>query len=239
MNVPPPYMQAPRRSNTGLIIGLVVGGICLCCVLPVGLLVGGGFWAFNNSKGIVQCSMAFQGVGQGLQKYAAAHDGKLPKAETWQDDVRTFYKQSMMPKGQAGPFEQMPAEGDWGCKESDGTMTGMAFNSDLSGKKISDIKDPYQTTMLFETERPSANQHEKYKARPFETSPKMFGKHRGWLHSSVSGQPMMHGKDGRDVNINANGGNNGFNVQVDSHTSTDSKPAKTPKSSDTKSESGD
>lgn len=223
MNVPPPYMPAPRKSNTGLIVGLIIGGVCLCCILPVGLLVGGGFWAFKNGKGIVQCSMAFQSVNRAVQKYASAHDGKLPKAESWQDDVKDYYRQSMLPKDQAGPFEQMPADGDWGCKESDGTQTGMAFNSDLSGKALSSIKDQFGTIMIFETAHPSRNQHESYKPQPFETSPLMFGKHRGWLKSSVSGQSIMTGQNGKQVDINTGMPGNGINVQVDTHSGSDSK----------------
>jgi len=214
MESPPPYMPAPKKSNTGLIIGLIIGGVFLCCVLPIGLMGGGAFWVFNKAKGIVQCGMAFQNVKNGVLKYAAAHDGKLPKAETWQDDVKRYYAESMTPKDQAGPFEQMSPDGDWGCKESDGTMTGIAFNSDLSGKKLDSIKDQLGTVLLFETERASHNLHEKYKPRPFETSPMMLGKHRGWLKSSVSGQNVLTDKNGREVPFNTTMNGSGVTVNV-------------------------
>jgi len=206
----------PRKSKSNVIVWVIVGGVLGCCVLPIVLVGGGGFWLFNKAKGFAGCAISYSQVQQGLLNYAQAHNGKLPKAETWQDDVREDYRKLMKSKKEMGPIDQMPAEGDWGCKDSEGVMSGMAFNTDLSGKKLDDIKDRYSVVLLFETEHPGKNLHEKFKERDFFTSPKILGKNRGWMQIGLSGQPTMVGRGGQrvPVNVNTSAGGNPFDVQV-------------------------
>ena len=187
MESPPQYMPGPKKSNTGLIIGLVVGGVFLCCVIPVGFITLGGFWAFKKISGTASCVFTFSDMKRAVQLYEAEHNGKLPKAETWQDDLREDYRKSMTSKDQMGPFGQLSPEGDWGCKESDGTMTGMAFNSDLSGKDAKSIADQVNTVLIFETEHPSKNQHAHYTRLDPKASPRIFNKPRGWFLITVNG----------------------------------------------------
>jgi hypothetical protein len=207
-------MPPPKKSNTGLIIGLVIGGIFLCCILPVGALFGGGFWLFNKAKDMGTCFIAFENVKKAVVNYASAHDGKLPKADTWQDDVRDEYRKVMIPKDQLGPLNQMPAEGDWGCKDSNGIMSGMAFNSELSGKKIG---NEVSSVLIYETEHPSKNQHAPYKRLDPNTSPLLFGQHRGWCYVTVGGELVIDDPRRGPHSANAMGG--GFNVQSKSDSS--------------------
>ncbi len=206
-------MPPQKKSNTGLIVGLVVGGIFLCCILPVGIIGVGGFWAFNKAKGFVGCTFYFTDVRNSMVKYAEAHDGKLPNAETWQDDVREDYRQSMTSK-ERNPFGSMSPDGDWGCKDGDGNSTGMAFNSALSGKKLSDIKDQESVVMLFETQHPARNLHEKYAARNFESSPKIIGAPRGWYEIPVSGAAEIIDRRGTKVPVNTGPRQGGVQVNV-------------------------
>ena len=181
------YSPAPKKNNTGLIIGLVIGGIFLCCIIPVGALFGGGLWAFKKIQGTAGCMFTFSTVQRAVELYEKDHGGKLPKAETWQDDLRVYYRKSQPAQNQTGPFSAASAEGEWGCKESDGTMTGMAFNTDLSGKDASKIADAVNQVMIFETDRPSKNQHAKYKKLDPVLSPKIFNKPRGWFFINCEG----------------------------------------------------
>ena len=71
-----------------------------------------------------------------FKKYAADNDGLLPDAETWCDDLILC--------GCAGPESFLFEGGDVLNGES-----AFAFNSNLSGKKLSDI--PPDTVLLFET----------------------------------------------------------------------------------------
>lgn len=211
----PPYLPPQKKSNYW--VWIILGGVLFCCILPIALLGGGLFWGFNQIKGTGACVFNFQDAQKAVLLYANEHGGKLPSAATWQDDVREDFRKSMMPKNQMGPFEEMSPDGDWGCKEPNGTMTGMAFNSDLSGKKLNDIKDQVSTIMIFETEHPAKNLHEKYHSRSFETSPKIMGGNpRGWMEVPVNGQMMMIGQNGQRVPVNTGPRGSGFNVQVDS-----------------------
>jgi hypothetical protein len=71
-------------------------------------------------------------------KYAATHDGVLPKAETWQTDTRPYLAEFLKPPGVGGRV--MDPRGDRGCDLSDHkTMSGMAFNSEMSGENIGAI----------------------------------------------------------------------------------------------------
>ncbi|MDR3691299.1 MAG: hypothetical protein P4L46_18105 [Fimbriimonas sp.] len=185
MEVPPTYLP-PRRSKNGLLIGIIVGAICLCCLLG-SLVVGGGWFAFRSVSGTAGCVITFTEMSKAMTKYESSHKGKLPKADTWQDDLRSDLRKSLLPKEQAGPFPQISPDGDWGCRESDGASTGLAFNSDVSGKSLDDIKDSEKTVVLFETIKPEKNQHMKYSRLDPKTSPKIFGSPRGWFFITANG----------------------------------------------------
>lgn len=159
---PPPYYQnAPKKNRTGLIIGLVLGGIVVCCIGPLALIGGGGFLMFQKGKDLVKCALAFKMVHTSIEDYAKAHGGKLPDAAKWQDEVTSYYVANVRThKSDFGPFEAMDAASPWGCTDDQGRLTGMGFNSDLSGKKIDDIKEKVTTILLFEVAKASLNAHE-------------------------------------------------------------------------------
>ena len=200
MAAPPPYYP-PQRSKTNAIVWWIVGGAVVCCIGPMLLLGGVGLWGFGKVKGFAGCMFVYNDVQKGILDYAQDHDGKLPKAESWQDDVRSYYKKNMTPKDQLGPFDEPAPEGDWGCKDTEGNMTGMAFNSTLSGKKLASVGDQVSTIVVFEVEHPGKNLHEVYKPRPYETSPMIFNKHRGWMEMPLSGAPVIYDKNGNKVPI--------------------------------------
>lgn len=167
--------------------------VLVCILVPcIGFVVlGGVMWNFgkNTVFPVVTCAIGFELVRDGIKEYAKEHDGKLPNAETWQDDVRPYYKASLKKDtAEFGPFEPMSPEGAWGCKVEGDQYTGMAFNSDLSGKKLAEIEDKERTVLIFEIEKATTNAHEPYKARPRTTSPKMMGEHRGWVEVPVEGE---------------------------------------------------
>ncbi|MGV3618354.1 MAG: hypothetical protein ACO1SV_23760 [Fimbriimonas sp.] len=185
MESPPPY-SPKKKTSTGLIIALVIGGVVLCCVLPIGGIAGAGFWGINKIKGVATCAIGFEQIRDSVNAYAKANNGKLPTANKWMDQVRPFYAKEVS-KVEGNPFGAIPADSIWACTNEDGTKTGIAFNSDLSGKNLKDIQDHVATIVIFEIEKPAANAAESYKARPKATSPKMFGNPRGWFYAPLEG----------------------------------------------------
>lgn len=166
--------------------------VLICILVPcIGFLIlGGVMWNFgkNTVFPAVSCAIGFEFVRDGINDYAKEHDGKLPNAKTWQDDVRPYYKARLTKgSGDFGPLELMSPEGAWGCKVDDKRFTGMAFNTDLSGKKLDDIADKETTILIFEIESAMSNAHEPFKRRPKSTSPKLVGEPRGWIEVPVTG----------------------------------------------------
>ncbi len=99
--------------------------------------------AEEHAKSIVSLSNLRQ-IGLAMTLYAEAHDNHLPPADTWVDAIlptwknvtdRSFhptelFRDPLAPAGQAWNY---------------------AFNRNLSGVRLSDIKDPATTVMLFES----------------------------------------------------------------------------------------
>ena len=173
------------------------------------------FWGFGKMKGFAGCGFAFGDVQKALLRYADSHGGHLPNAATWQDDIRNDYNAVKTPKAKLGPFPEMSAQGDWGCADEKGAMSGMAFNSDLSGKKIADITDPAGTIMVFEVSSPAKNLNKPYKPGAFLESPLIFGTHRGWMEAPVQGTPGLLQANGTRAPFKTDqGGGNGVSFQA-------------------------
>jgi len=216
MEAPPPYVTQKPKKTSGLVIGLVIAAVALCCCGPLALLGGGYFFGMNVGNQVIPCSLAFTNVSKALKDYANDHGGKLPKAETWMDDVRSYYKKEAEKKTGL-PFKVMPAEGDWGCTTGD-QRTGITFNSSLAGKKLDSIKDK-DTPLVFETPTIAANSHAPYKELDISKSPKynIMGKtpNRGWYVSTVGGDTYAIGENGQKIRFSNSGGPGGFQVKTD------------------------
>ena len=204
MQAPPPYIPAAPKKKTGLIIAIVLGVLFVCCGLPLIAVVGGGFFAFGQAKGTVGCTISFGVVRAAIDDYVADHNGKLPPAATWQDAVRPYYAKKLKSKKDGGNdreseqvlsmLQVMPADGEWGCTE-DKTKTGIAFNSTLGGKKLAEIKDR-STVLIFEVPQRAKNLNMPFKTLDHDSSPKIFGKHRGWISMGLDGDNIKMGSKG-------------------------------------------
>ncbi len=203
-----------------MIILIILGVFGVCCIFPVFF---GGFKAFNfyknNLAPTLTCGIGMAEAQKAIHQYADDHGGKLPAAKTWQDDIRPYYIKVSKSDKDRGPLPTFPSEGNWICSDEKGVQTGVAYNLDVGGKKIADLKDASTTILLFEVEKTGQNQSQVYKARPKDSGPMMLGTHRPWMLIYVTGN--LHEKNG-DFN---------FSTSDDS----DEKPAK----SDSKDKSSD
>jgi len=139
---------------------------------------------FNKAKGTVACAMGFEEAGKAMRAYADDHGGTLPKAETWQDDIKAdFVKQVKQDEDNGGKiFGSFDPDGVWTCKEEGGGPgTGIAFNSDLSGAKLSSIKNKSTTIVLFEVPKTGKNLNEPYTELNDSQSPRIMNSPRGWF----------------------------------------------------------
>lgn len=156
--------------------------------------------------------MNYESVHESLREYAKEHNGKLPKAATWQEDLRPYVKKAIARMKEDGPPEQMGIEimnaddDKWGCKTGkEGEMTGMYFNDDVSEMKIDDLESKYATPIIFEAPTAVKNGHRKYEKLDENTSPTFMGERRGWVivtWDDVDG--FNTGSGGRNVRFDVN-----------------------------------
>jgi len=184
MEAPPAYAAPKKKMSTCLIVVIIFAILGLCCCGGAGVL---GYLGFNKGKDFAACGQAFDDLQKAFDQYQEAHDGKLPKAAKWMDDVRPYYQKLLAEKQQkTNIIPWMPAEGNYHCV-TDGKETGIAYNKDLSGKAVKSVKDPEDTILIFETPTPGPNISEPYKPLDKETSPKLMNEHRGWFTAPIVG----------------------------------------------------
>lgn len=202
---PPPYYrpQAQKKSNSNTILIIVL--ICVVVIPCVGLLALGamGYSFFKNVGGpMVGCMITFDTANKAVSNYVT-EKGAYPKAETWQDEVQPYYAKILeAKKDEMAMFSPAKPEGVWTCKGGE-PQTGIAFNSELSGKKPADIKDKLSKVVIFEVADPKRNAHAVYERKSKETSPKFMGNPRGWMYVTIDG----------DVQGFEGGSNSGFRME--------------------------
>lgn len=180
-----------------IILIIILGLIGFCIVAGVVALFLGYRFAKDTVFPAAGCIVSFEAVRESMLEYAKTHDGKLPNAATWQDDIKDIFAKKVKEFEQQDMFETFNPNGEWGCKAEGSRQTGVCFNADLGGKKVADIANPWSVPMVFEVEAPKRNQAEKYAPRPPESSPKIFGEPRGWVVSMVEGETTIQGGSGR------------------------------------------
>jgi hypothetical protein len=149
------------------------------------------------------CAVNFEATRDAIREYAKDHDGRLPNAATWQDDIKEYVNRQLQHKKEVEEMldaKVMNTEADWGCYINETRTTGIAFNSDLSGKLLTDVKEPWNTWIIFEIEKPRKNAAEKYVPLPNSSSPTMMGEPRGWIRMPLDG-PMQGMTQGGNWNV--------------------------------------
>lgn len=225
MQNPPNFSQPPaRKSRTGLWVGVILGVLALCCVLPIAVIGIIAVPAVKSTFSMVGCTMYASGTRDALVSYAKANKDTLPAAEGWQDKIKSQLEDA---KKKLGDFEGSPMKpsdllGD-ACDAEAGTS--LTLNAEFAGKKLSSIKD-VDAILLFETPGKGRNKAAKYTPQDQNNAPKvMRGAPRGWLVISVSGDPDLIGPKGTRSRVNARGSSVQFETKSKSSSGgTDSAP---------------
>lgn len=193
---PPPYYgAAPKKTNTTTVVLIVLGVCAVCCVLAVVGLGGAAWFGFSKVKGMAACAMGFEEAREAMRAYAQDHKGMLPPAKSWQDDIQPYFARVAEKNADGRKFiGAWEPSGEWACVNDNAPKTGIAFNSELAGKKVNDIKNKGTTILLFETEQPGKNVSMPFEEKSDENSPKMMNKPRGWIKVPVEGETHMKGQ---------------------------------------------
>ncbi len=197
----PPAPSQKKKSNTGLIVGLIIAAVVICCVLPIAGLVGFGFLAAGQGAGMIGCTISMSALGDSLRAYTLDHDGKLPTAKDWQTQVAPYLEKELSSIDDPGPFKVFDPKGEWGCDEKE-YKSGVAFNTDFSGKNLKELKDQTQAVILFETKTRGKNVSAKYVPLKHSESPGILGgiiggEKRGWFVVTADGLSRLVNKNGQ------------------------------------------
>ncbi|RYG32523.1 hypothetical protein EON81_20475 [bacterium] len=208
------YTPPPKKSKTGLIIGLVVLAVLVCCGGPILFAVGGSYFVLKKGQGFLMCQASLESIQKAAKEYTA-EKGHLPTAANWESEIRPYYKAAIkeMSEGQ-NIIKTIPVEGPIGCAEESGT-TGFAINLEVAGKKLDAVKDK-SVPLLFEVPKAGKNLAQPYKPSPFDQSPGMMGmsEKRGWYIVPIDGDPYLLGESGRKTP--ARSGRSGISIDTKS-----------------------
>jgi hypothetical protein len=202
MQTPPPFREAPnynpgvpKKSNTGLIIGIVVGVLVLCCGLPT----IGSMLLFGKVKdgigGLAACASNSETLSNALKSYAAANDGKIPPAASWKQDLSKYMvanSKEMEGMEVLGAKAWGPND-DWTCKEGD-VSTRWVMDPKFGGKLLKDAGT--SEVILFESAAVKGQLIATYKPEDFKTSPKVMGIENRGFYVITSGGLNTVGKSG-------------------------------------------
>jgi hypothetical protein len=133
----------PNRRRRNLIVLSLAGILVLSCATWVATYFRALSQAKQESRRTSECYDHLQLLGMAFQHYVLDHDGKLPKAESWCDDLLPYLKV-------AGVL-RCPAD-------SSRARSSYAMNADMSGKNVEEVcRSGTNTVLLFEAARPGSN----------------------------------------------------------------------------------
>ncbi len=184
---PTPPRQGADVTKTCLLVGGVLGGLCLVGGVGMFFMVRG---VWGEVSKTVACTTTFEVSRTALLAYAKVNDGKLPAAATWQTDIKPYYdrlatkmEMNELPK----EFRPHASTEAFTCGGK-GAPTNIAFNKAIGGKKLTEIENPTKTPLLFETPTPAkVNLTEDFVERPKSQAPKMMQSERNWIVFYVEG----------------------------------------------------
>ncbi len=206
MGATPPQFNPPRQQSSNKIwlwLLLALGVFCIVCAI-------GGFFMFRTvmdaGMGLVSCSMNGDLARDSVLAYALDHDGKLPNAATWQDDVRPYYERLYNKLMSDSDLKDVPdffnlkvaAPGAvLECDLGGGKKSGFAYNSQIAGKNTSEFTSPTTTIVIWENDAPLYNANGDPATRS-AIPPAIMGDKRDWIDCMIEGQkdPMESNDSG-------------------------------------------
>ncbi|MBL8087952.1 MAG: hypothetical protein JNM85_07785 [Chthonomonas sp.] len=200
-----PQSPPARSDNTALKVVLVVLVFVLvpCIVLSfIGYnFLKKGVSAMSESiMPTAACAANFEYVRDSALAYAGDHNGALPPSKDWQAALEPYYRKLSARLGESKEFmgtkfeiKPLPKDKPWSCETGPKTPnTGITFNLDVAGKKLSDITNPESTVLFFETPEVRLNAATPYVPQPKSTAPKIIaGEARDWFVVNIKGEMKM------------------------------------------------
>lgn len=165
-------------------------------------VVGGAFgWRFfqgvaGQAINAVACGVDLQAARASIKKYASEHDGQLPPAATWQDDVKPYFETERNKLEESDIVEAKAIgvdvrlsdpSGVWGCHMGNGKWQAFVYSKDLAGKKISEVKNPTELVLLWEGPESGRNLTGQYEKKAPTSDMTIAGEKRNYLKITLDG----------------------------------------------------
>lgn len=182
-------------------IAVALVGFCCVALIAFAAVAFSGFKTVMRGGG---CVITMTMARNSIDAYVRVN-GKFPPADTWQTDTEKYY--AMIYNKIAPKFKQNQIISEMLDVKPGQVMectmgeakSGLAYNADLAGKTMDDIKDKEATVVIFETTTATQNNNAPYKPLTGD-APKMFGSKRSWLTLSVAGRKNTFQSRGGDTN---------------------------------------
>jgi len=145
VSVPPPMAASPapappRRGGSGCTTCGIIAAVSLAVLVPLmAILAAILFPVFARAREKARqttCLANLSRVSMSLLLYAQANGDRLPNAATWRQDIAPYVQNSQIME----------------CPSSRKGQSSYAFNEKLSKKKVSTIKDPANTILVYDAD---------------------------------------------------------------------------------------
>ena len=134
--------QGRLKGQGRALAGTIISGLAVLMIPIVAILVAILFPVFHQARGKARQATCLSNVKQlslGILMFADDHQGKLPDADRWADEIMPYIKNKNI--------FHCPSQ-----SEKD-VIGGYAFNRALSGKNLAEINDPSQLVLIFESDK--------------------------------------------------------------------------------------
>lgn len=211
-SVPPPYNPGQAQSSNKVWLWILVAVVAFCCLASVGIFFAGKS-LIQTGTSLASCAINAEMARDATIAYAMEHDGKLPNAATWQDDIKPNYTRLYDKMSREMKLKEMPSFMNFeiaapgqvlACQVGPDTKTGFAFNATLSGKLLKDIEDK-SISLIWETEKPEYNANGDPATRgPVGSKYKIFGQERHYIDVPIEGETDFMDSDNASFDISMN-----------------------------------
>lgn len=214
---PPPFQPgvgSRKTSNPTQTILIILGVLALFCCVACGSCAFMGKSVMDQVMPTAKCAMVAEALSEASKEYAKEHDGKMPTADGWIEELAPYYKKQVADittrdgeKLSDNPFvgSMFPdptLKGPVQCVNTDASKTELVYNSDLSGVIEKEIKDASSTPLFFEVNKCWPNKALPGKDRPTGKGPKIMNEAREWMVMYVDGEMKTSG--GKRFRVRAN-----------------------------------
>lgn len=148
------------------------------------------------------CALDAELIQESFQAYYDKN-GVYPDAKTWKEDIKPFFADARKNSPSMKDIDKSPIkfkfsklEGVWGCYSiSEKKVNPFFYNSDLSGKKLEEVKDAETMILIFE-KAGTENGSEPYVPVKTKSNDRINREARDWLIVPLKGEVNSQYKTG-------------------------------------------